>query len=175
MNKWMKIFCFFVFFIAIDALSKYYTTLCIPKMSLLHPFYPYGGIAVFKDFFRINLSLNYVENLGAAWGILAKYSKYLLILRIFVVVGIFLFLIFSKLAFKKAFPYVLICSGAIGNILDYIFYGHVVDMIYFTFGSYSYPVFNLADSFIVIGIATLLLTSFINKEKLHVCRDNSNR
>ncbi|MBU6446833.1 MAG: signal peptidase II, partial [Verrucomicrobia bacterium] len=55
------------------------------------------------------------------------------------------------------FPIWLVVTGAIGNVLDYCLYGHVIDFIHFTFWGYSFPIFNVADSCITIGILTLLL------------------
>jgi signal peptidase II len=57
----------------------------------------------------------------------------------------------------------LIATGAIGNILDYFIYGHVVDVFYFVFWGYSFPVFNVADSIIFCGIVVLFLQSFLER------------
>ena len=58
--------------------------------------------------------------------------------------------------------------GALCNILDYFFYGHVIDMLHFVFWGYDYPVFNVADSFICIGVFWLFFASlkeFMNLRK----------
>jgi signal peptidase II len=54
----------------------------------------------------------------------------------------------------------LIVSGAIGNLIDRVIYGAVVDFIYFHVGGFSWYVFNLADTWIVAGVALLLYDSF---------------
>ena len=60
----------------------------------------------------------------------------------------------------------MVAAGALGNVLDIFLYGHVVDMFYFVFWGWSYPVFNLADASIFIGIATLAIVSlFFQKRK----------
>ena len=46
----------------------------------------------------------------------------------------------------------LLCGGIVGNLIDRLAYGHVVDFLDFHFGSYVYPTFNIADSGIVIGV-----------------------
>ncbi len=54
----------------------------------------------------------------------------------------------------------LIVGGAIGNLIDRVVYGAVVDFVYFHIGSFSWYVFNLADAWIVAGVAGLLYDSF---------------
>lgn len=156
--KHRKFFWLFFPLAGIDVLSKYLTVLYIPKMVWYHRMYPYGGIGIFKCF-NFSLSLNLIYNTGTAWGFLSNYSSYLFYFRILIFVGILAYLIFSKMSFIKGIPYVLILSGAFGNILDRFFYGAVVDMIHFKIGSYSYPIFNLADTFIVIGIIWIFIDS----------------
>jgi len=134
-------------------------------MSWLYPFYPYGGIGIFKDFLGISFSINYVDNTGAAWGLLAKYPHFLFSIRIFIVIGLLIYL--AKFNFDKAkdLPLLLIITGAIGNILDFIFYRKVIDMFHFNFWGYSYPIFNLADAMITVGIVWLFITFFKKKIK----------
>jgi len=67
-------------------------------------------------------------------------------------------------------PFVFVISGAIGNILDYFIYGHVVDMMHFVFWGYDYPVFNIADSFICIGVALLFLIPWCQTKGYITCK-----
>lgn len=167
MKKWIKLISVCLIFLLIDIVSKRYVQTHIPRMSLLHPFYPYGGIAVFKDFLGIGFSINYVQNPGAAWGTFSSYSTYLFAFRVIITLGLLIYLIIKNPSMKKAFGICLILTGAIGNILDHIFYGFVVDMFYFTFGSsHSFPVFNVADSLISIGIVWLLFFTFSSKNEV---------
>jgi signal peptidase II len=154
--------CFGLLFL--DILMKMYTYFYIPKMSWIYPVYPFGGIPIFKDFLGISFSINHIENLGAAWGIFAQYSKYLIFLRVFIVLGLLAYLIFHKEK-KNIFAIMLIITGAVGNILDFLFYGKVIDMFHFRFGSYTYPIFNLADTYITIGIFLLLISFLISRKK----------
>ena len=55
--------------------------------------------------------------------------------------------------------YGLVIGGALGNIIDRVFYGYVIDFIDVHIFNYNYPIFNLADSFIVIGIILILMDS----------------
>lgn len=121
-----------------------------------NPFFPFGGKALFQDFQGIDAALVYHVNKGAAFGLFASHQEFLLGFRVALVLAIFIWLIFINKVEKYVFPVGLIVSGALSNILDYFFYGHVVDMFYFRFWGYDYPVFNVADSAICIGTALLI-------------------
>ena len=151
------IFCLFLF--GLDFALKWYTSHYIPLMSWSSLTYPYGGVPVFQDFFGVDCSLNYVINKGAAWGAFAQFQKQLLYLRFFIMGGLLLYIFLACLPFIKRFALLLILTGAIGNIVDFFMYHHVVDMFYFRFWGYSFPVFNLADAAIFLGVAILLLQS----------------
>jgi signal peptidase II len=126
--------------------------------------YPYGGVAIFYDWHGIDFSINHVINTGAAWGRFATWQTALLIIRIFMILAVSYYL-FSSSSKSNRLPFTLILSGAIGNVLDYFLYGHVVDMFHFRFWGYTYPLFNIADSAIVCGIICLLFLSFQRKLK----------
>ena len=59
-----------------------------------------------------------------------------------------------------------ILGGAIGNLLDRSYYGFVIDFIYVHYDAYYWPAFNVADSFISIGVALILYDAFKNKKPL---------
>ena len=160
MNRYVKLFIIFFILIVLDISSKYYVHHHIAKMSWLYPFYPFGGIGVFKDFLGISFSINYVENTGAAWGLLAKYPYGLFSIRIVIVIGLIIYLARFNKDKAKDLPLLLIITGALGNILDFIFYRKVIDMFHVNFWGYSYPIFNLADAMITIGIIWLFITFF---------------
>ena len=165
MRKWLSLSIIGLFFLALDFISKSLVVAYIPKMSWLHPFYPYGGIGIFENFLGISLSINNVENTGAAWGSFSSYGTFLFYFRILIVILLLVYLIISKMSYKNALFFTLIITGAIGNIIDFAIYSHVIDMIHFEFGSYSFPVFNIADSLITIGIICLIINSFITLKK----------
>lgn len=110
------------------------------------------------------LSLTYVENRGAAFGILQNARWVFILFTIMAVVGILYFKIRHKpkgLTINSALC--LVTSGAIGNLIDRVFRGYVVDMIEVTF--IDYPVFNAADCFVVVGAVMLsIYILFIYKE-----------
>ena len=64
-------------------------------------------------------------------------------------------------------PLTCIAAGALGNILDFFLYGHVIDMFYLIFYKYSYPIFNVADSAIFLSVMYLLFTSKKIKFRRH--------
>jgi signal peptidase II len=57
----------------------------------------------------------------------------------------------------------LVLGGALGNLIDRVAYGYVVDFLDFYWGNYHFPAFNVADSAISVGAALLLLDSFMKK------------
>jgi signal peptidase II len=144
-----------------DYITKYLTHAFLPLVRSHWHSYPYGGIGIFKNLLGIEFSLNHQINHGAAWGTLANYQLPLLYLRILLVTALIIYTLFINKHPERNIPIILIITGAIGNILDYFIYGHVVDMLHFVFWGYDFPVFNLADSAIFIGISSLIVLSFL--------------
>jgi signal peptidase II len=150
---------FVLFIFLLDLASKFWTQSHIPLMYASAPVYPYGGIGIFKDFFGVEFSLVHATNTGAAWSLFSDHASGLLILRLILITGLIFFLFKEKSPYLKL-PIGLIIAGALGNILDIFFYGHVIDMFYFVFWGYSYPVFNVADSAICLGVFLYILNSW---------------
>ena len=120
-------------------------------------------IPLITDFLSSSLSLVYVTNTGAAWGMFADYPYWLFLFRISLIAGM-LFYIWKKREILLRIGFAFILSGAVGNLIDMYLYGHVIDFLAFTFGSYSFPVFNLADSSVTFG--GILLFFQIKAKKL---------
>lgn len=59
----------------------------------------------------------------------------------------------------------LILGGAMGNLIDRLAYGYVIDFLDVYYGTYHWPAFNIADSAITIGVALMLVESFKSQEK----------
>jgi signal peptidase II len=164
--NWKKAFTFIALGIALfmaDALLKAFVHHDIPTITASSPIYPYGGIGVFRDWHGIQFSLVHVINKGAAWGVFSSLQEYLLYARVAIIGGLLTYLLFVKAGAYRKFCLTLIATGALGNVVDYFVYGHVVDMFYFIFWGFSYPVFNIADSAIFIGIMLLLAEKLIAK------------
>lgn len=117
------------------------------------------SINIISNFFRIT----YLKNTGAAWSILSG-NRILLILVTVIALGlIYIFLIKNKKINKfETINYGLLIGGIIGNLIDRIRLGYVIDYLDFNFGSYNYPVFNIAD--ICIVVSAILLVLNIKKE-----------
>ena len=146
--------------LGLDVATKFWVHTSLPHSSLDPYTYPYGGIGVFKDFFGIEFSLTHATNRGAAWGVFANYHTPLLYVRLVLVGGLILYTFLFNKHPSSRLPLLLIIVGALGNILDFFVYDHVVDMFQFKFWGYRYPVFNVADSAIFIGIAWLFILSW---------------
>ena len=147
-----------------DQITKYLTYFYLLPISSYPYDYPYGGIGVFKNFLGIEFSLNHMTNSGAAWGILGEYQLPLLLLRIVLVIGLIVYFFKASFPHLLRIPLALIIAGACGNVLDYFFYGHVIDMFHFVLWGYDFPVFNVADTAICIGISSMLLLSWFTGE-----------
>jgi signal peptidase II len=142
--------------LAVDMFSKHWVVENIPRMDQYALWYPYNGIGIFKNFFGTDFSIVHATNRGAAWSLFSDYQVWLLALRIFLVIGLGVYLFFFNKKKEWIIPLALIFAGALGNILDYFIYGHVIDMFLMTFFGWDYPIFNIADSAITIGIIWLI-------------------
>lgn len=118
------------------------------------------GITVIEGFF----DLSYLENRGAAWGIFQGKTTMLAILTGIIIIGIIVNFLRTK---KKSLLFTLsnafIVTGAVGNLIDRIREGFVVDFLEFHYGTrYYFPTFNVADIFVTVG--TVFLIIYILKE-----------
>lgn len=119
--------------------------------------YPFGGTPVFSNLFGISFSLNVIGNTGAAWGMFPGNPGLLFFVRILIIGGFgFALYVFDRPLIKRI-PLLCIGAGAIGNAIDYLLYGHVIDFFHFNFWGSSFPIFNLADAYISLGMVALLL------------------
>jgi signal peptidase II len=166
MKRWGALLFIAVLVFAFDFLTKFYTYHILPEISMSSPIYPYGGIPVFYDWHGIHFSINHAQNKGAAWSLFSSYQNILLYIRIAIAGGICTYLLCVKNTFFRRLAFSLILAGAIGNICDYFLYGCVIDLFYFVFWGYSYPIFNVADSAVFCGAACLFLQSFFRKRKV---------
>ena len=116
----------------------------------------YSHVKVIPNFFYIA----HVRNNGAAWSILSG-NRFLLIgIGVIAIILIYFFFIKDKnLIWYDIISYSLLFGGIIGNLIDLIVLGYVVDYFEFIFGNYTYPVFNFADMCIVISIGLIIVKS----------------
>ena len=129
----------------IDQLSK---IIIINNLPINH------SLELIKNFFY----LTYTHNTGAAFSILTGKRIFLILIVIIIIIVLFNYL-------KKNMPeskisrtaFALVIGGSFGNLIDRIVRGYVVDFIDIKIFSYDFPIFNLADTFITIGIFILLI------------------
>lgn len=157
---WLIVLGMIVLFI--DFVSKAYVYYLIP-LNESYGTYPYGGIGVFRDFFGIDFAISLTINKGAAWGLFADFQLLLLLIRILTIIGMLGYLFFMAPSRKYDLPFVLIISGALGNVIDFFSYGFVIDFFHFTFWGHHFAVFNVADAAITLGIVLLILSAFFQK------------
>lgn len=113
---------------------------------------PIGNIPILRDV----LHLTYVENTGAAFSILRGQTLFLTVIPAVAAV-IICYLLISKKAVHplSRWALVFILSGALGNLIDRVFWGYVID--FFDFRLIKFAIFNVADIFITLGAAGLFL------------------
>ena len=139
--------------VSIDQLSKWLATEYLKNS---------GSFSIIEGVF----SLRYLENRGAAFGIFYGQQVFLIIIAI--VFAAVIFYLYGKIPTGRRYNllrlvHILIVSGAIGNLIDRIRLGFVIDFIFFEL--INFPIFNIADSYIVVAcILLLLLVMFYYKD-----------
>ena len=138
--------------LALDQVTKLWIAATLPPNTYGAP----GHVEIVPGFFN----LVHVGNTGAAWSILSGRSSWLAFLALVALLAIFLFrrhLGLERRTVQIAFG--LLCGGIVGNFIDRLAYGQVIDFLDFHFGDYIYPTFNIADSGIVAGVILYILIS----------------
>ncbi len=125
--------------VVFDQISKYFAMKYLTKIDT----YP-----IIENVFH----LTYRENTGAAFSMLRDRQTFLIIMTSIVVVILIIYLfkvMKNKSSIYLKLPLIFIIGGAIGNLIDRVRLNYVIDFLDFTL--INYPVFNIADSFIVVG------------------------
>lgn len=139
----------------LDQLTKIWVAARIP----FNPLHAHGGtfdLQVVRGFFY----LIHVGNTGAAWSMFSNRSVLLAVLAAATLVAIFFWRHALGLRARMAqVSFGLLCGGILGNLVDRLMHGHVIDFIDLHFGSYIYPTFNVADSGICVGVILYLWQS----------------
>ena len=126
----------------------------------------FGNMELIPNFFY----LTYVKNTGAAWSMLAGQRAFLSLLA---AAAIFVMLWYLKKQ-KKAgnrlsvAALALMIAGAAGNLIDRLLYGYVRDFLNFYIFGYDFPVFNVADICLTVGVCLLILATILEKEEVPV-------
>lgn len=131
----------------------------ITKLAVIAGLVPYQDVIPVAGFFN----LVHVHNTGAAFSLFADQAGWQRLF--FIVVALTASTVILWLLRKPGSPMFhaalgLILGGAIGNVIDRIAYGHVIDFLDFYVGTWHWPAFNIADSVITLGAAMLIWDSF---------------
>jgi signal peptidase II len=147
MKRYIYILLIVVAIIVLDQLTKY---LIVTRLS------SFDSIEIFPFLHIVN-----VRNTGAAFGSFRNLGS-----NFFIIVSVIAIIFVVTLLIKRAYSTLalsLVLGGAIGNLIDRIFYGKVVDFADFSVGTFHWPAFNVADSALTVGIFIIVLTSFLKK------------
>lgn len=152
--KKQKIYNICVWTLLIDQIVKIVITLNMELNQM---------ITVIPSFFNIY----YVKNTGAAFSILEGKRYLLIFFAIVVFFGLKQYIAKNKIKSKlEILGLGLIMGGLVGNLVDRLLYGYVIDYLSFDIFKYSFPVFNIADMSIVIGLL-LVIIDIIKSESLN--------
>ena len=142
--------------VVVDQASKYWVVSISGVTPNAYP--PWGGFVIVPGFFNIV----HTTNTGAAWGMFAGFGTWLAWLAAAALVAIFWFR--DLLELQKPFMQVtfgFLCGGILGNLIDRVIHGKVIDFLDFILVSYRWPTFNLADSAICVGTAFYLIGNLV--------------
>lgn len=142
----------------------------ISKQLVLNLMIEHQSISIISGFFNLTLA----KNTGIAFSFLEGKLPLIIIMTMTIVYIILKYLKTITPNKYESISYGLIVGGAIGNLLDRIIYHYVIDFLDFKIFKYSFPIFNLADTAIVIGVILLIILSLI-EESRRVNENNSTR
>lgn len=132
----------------------------ISKLLVVNLLTKTDSITIIKNFFY----LTYINNDGAAFSILVGKRILLILIAVLVIVMLIRYIKKNNIQNKLELVSIsLIIGGSLGNLMDRVVRGYVIDFLDFKIFNYNFPIFNLADTFIVIGVFLLLLKE-IRKE-----------
>jgi len=145
---WLTLLC-----LVVDQITKQYVA---NSMEL------YQSIEVLSFF-----NITYVHNLGAAFSFLADqggWQRWFFTAIAAIASVIFVVWLAKTPKDQKilSIAFALLLSGALGNLIDRVLFGYVIDFLDFYIGSYRWPAFNVADSMIFIGAGLMIFDSFKN-------------
>ncbi len=157
MKVWFWLLPPFLLAVAVDGVTKIWA-----EQSLE----PYQPVPVIGEFFRLTLGYN----TGVAFGLFANGGMWPLLVTGIVIVGLIFWLTQAlrsgQFPAMAIWPVGFLLGGAIANFVDRLLDGHVIDFLDVGLGSMRWPTFNLADSFIVVSLFTLMfLTLKLDKAR----------
>ena len=142
-----------LFFVLFDQWTKW---LVVTKMD------QYESVPIIENFFYITSH----RNSGAAWGILQDQMIFFYIITVIVVIGlVYLLHKYANESKLMAIALSLFLGGALGNFIDRLFRQEVVDFFDVYIFTYNYPIFNIADSVLVIGAIMTIIAMFLEERR----------
>lgn len=133
----------------------------VSKVVVESTFAKYESRPVIDGFF----ALTYVTNRGAAWSILEGHGWLLLLVALLVTILAIRFMRYLADGYlERYFAIFTVLAGVAGNSIDRIWRGEVVDFFDFYFGRYHYPVFNIADCAICVGVGIFMLSTLLRPD-----------
>jgi len=155
-NKYVLLFFVSGVLIVMDQYTKLMVSLHIPLNY---------SVKVVEDFFN----LTHIRNSGVAFGLFASQQseyKALMFITISTIAIIAILIIFHQTPKEKKMVQtglILIFSGAIGNLIDRVLHGEVIDFVDFFINRHHFPAFNIADSCITVGVAMMVIDLFVGE------------
>ena len=152
--------------IAIDQITKYHFS---------HTLELFEHKPVISNFFYFS----YTINTGAAWSFLADASWAQTFFKILTVFALIIFAVMYVYSLKNNYNWlkvglIFLIGGTLGNFIDRLSINGVIDFIGFSFGKYDFPIFNLADTFLVVGVIMLFVQIlFLDKNAVFKRKDAS--
>lgn len=147
------IYIVIIIFLIMDIISK----LIVSRVCTLN-----NSVSVINNFF----SITYTHNYGGAWSLFSDSTILITVISIIVIIGIIIYLSKKKINNKiESLGYAFLLGGAIGNLIDRIIYGYVIDFLDFNIFGYNFPIFNIADMGIVIGIFLIIVIEIRGNKK----------
>ena len=146
----MSLYGLIVVIVALDQWSK---------LAIKNSFKLYQSKPIIQDFFH----LTYVTNEGMAFGLSFPGGKHILLVMTILLTGFIVGFLWKE---KNGHPFVkyglaLILSGALGNLIDRLVHGKVVDFLDVMIGDFHWYIFNIADSSVTIGMALFIIHSLM--------------
>lgn len=146
------LYIFVLLFIFLDQITKY-----LAKQNLI------GSPLKIFDWFK----LEYVENRGAAFGILAGKQTLFILITVFVlmILGFYIYKHYSIMSKLEIWASIFLFSGAIGNLIDRVLNGFVVDFLSVRiFNIYDFPVFNFADIYVTFSVILYVIAVLVHEK-----------
>jgi len=150
MRRNSSYFLFIIIWVIADQATKFLVARLVPL---------YGSRTVIPGFFN----LSHIHNKGAIFGFFSQeggaFIRLVLTAASFLALGLVIYYFIKTPASERfmKFALTLILAGALGNLIDRLFQGFVIDFLDFHIGSHHWPFFNLADSSITVGACLLVL------------------